>query len=225
MAETPPAYRIVRFAARAPKSPARNGQTRAKEVDEIWHYWILETQQYEALCLSLPIPGFIHHSSNAFLELQWYLFSAIFLLCAGYTLLRNEHIRIDIISGRLSKRARDWIDLLGHTLMLMPFAILMLYYLVPYVRQSFRNQEISGNASGLIIWPAKAILLAGFALLTLQGVSEIIKRVAVMRGAISDPMPAHHAHPIVEEQLATAPGAAEADARPRARRSGREAAP
>jgi TRAP-type mannitol/chloroaromatic compound transport system permease small subunit len=164
-------------------------------------------------------------SSNAWLELQWYLFGAVFMLAAAYTLQRNEHIRIDIVSGRLAKRTRDWIDLLGHTLMLMPFAILMLYYLVPYVRQSFRNQETSGNAGGLIIWPAKAILLAGFALLALQGVSEIIKRVAVMRGAIPDPTPEHHAHPIVEEQLATAPGAAEADARAGARRSGREAAP
>ena len=164
-------------------------------------------------------------SSNAWLELQWYLFGAVFMLAAAYTLQRNEHIRIDIVSGRLAKRTRDWIDLLGHTLMLMPFAILMLYYLVPYVRQSFRNQEISGNAGGLIIWPAKAILLAGFALLALQGVSEIIKRVAVMRGAIPDPTPEHHAHPIVEEQLATTPGVAEPNARAGARPAGREAAP
>ena len=149
-------------------------------------------------------------SSNAWLELQWYLFGAVFMGAAAYTLQRNEHIRIDIVSGRLSKRARDWIDLLGHVIMLMPFAILMLYYLVPYVRHSVRTQEISGNAGGLIIWPAKAILLAGFALLALQGVSEIIKRIAVMRGVIPDPTPEHHAHLIVEEQAANAPVAADA---------------
>lgn len=141
-------------------------------------------------------------SSNAWLELQWYLFSAVFLLAAAYTLQRNEHIRIDVVSGRLGKRTRDWIDLLGHFFMLMPFVVLMIYEAVPYLRVSFRQQEMSSNAGGLIIWPAKALILAGFMLLFVQGVSEIIKRVAVMRGVIPDPAPDHHAPPQVEEMSA-----------------------
>jgi TRAP-type mannitol/chloroaromatic compound transport system permease small subunit len=141
-------------------------------------------------------------TSNSWLELQWYLFSAVFLLAAAWTLQRNEHIRIDIVSGRLSKRKRDWIDLLGHVVMLMPFVALMLYEAAPYLAASYRQGERSANAGGLVLWPAKALLVAGFGLLFLQGLSEIIKRVAVMRGAISDPLPDHHAHPAAEEQLA-----------------------
>ena len=143
-------------------------------------------------------------SSNAWLELQWYLFGAVFMIAAAYTLQRNEHIRIDIVSGNLSKRTRDWIDLAGHLFFLMPFILLMLWLLVPYVMRSVRSQEMSGSASGLIIWPVKAILLAGFCLLFLQAISEIIKRIAVIGGAIADPMPDHHAHPAVEEQLRNA---------------------
>ena len=141
-------------------------------------------------------------SSNAWLELQWYLFSAVFLLAAAYTLQRNEHIRIDIVSGMLSKRARDWIDLLGHLFMLMPFVALMLYEATRFFLVSFRLQEHSPNAGGLLLWPAKILIVAGFALLFLQGISEIIKRVAVMRGVIADPMQDHHAHPAAEEMLA-----------------------
>jgi TRAP-type mannitol/chloroaromatic compound transport system permease small subunit len=126
-------------------------------------------------------------SSNAWLELQWYLFSASFLLAAAYTLERNDHIRIDIISGRLPKQVRNVIDLFGHVFMLMPFSLLMIYHAFPFVMTSFRQQEVSTNAGGLIVWPAKALLLAGFLLLALQGVSEIIKRIAIMRGLIPDP--------------------------------------
>jgi TRAP-type mannitol/chloroaromatic compound transport system permease small subunit len=140
-------------------------------------------------------------SSNAWLELQWYLFSAVFLLAAAYTLQRNEHIRIDIVSGFFSKRVRDWIDLLGHLLMLMPFVVLMLYEAVPFVRLSFRQQEHSPNVGGLLVWPAKAMIVAGFALLFLQGLSEIVKRVAVMRGLLAEPAPEHHAHPAAEDML------------------------
>ena len=140
-------------------------------------------------------------SSNAWLELQWYLFAAVFLLAAAYTLQRNEHIRIDVVAGRLSKRARDWIDLSGHFLMLMPFVVLMIYGAVPYVRSSFRQQEVSSNAGGLLLWPAKALILAGFLLLFVQAISEIIKRIAVMRGDIPDPAPEHRAPLEVEEQL------------------------
>jgi TRAP-type mannitol/chloroaromatic compound transport system permease small subunit len=133
-------------------------------------------------------------SSNAWLEAQWYLFSAVFLLAAAYTLQRDDHIRIDVISGMLPRRVRNWIDLFGHFFMLTPFVILMIYHAIPFVRTSFRQQEISTNAGGLIVWPAKALVLAGFSLLALQAVSEIIKRIAIMRGIIPDPHVNHHAH-------------------------------
>ena len=126
-------------------------------------------------------------SSNAWLELQWYLFGAVFLLAAAYTLQRNDHIRIDIISGVLPRGLRNAIDLFGHALMLMPLAILMVYESFEFAWKSYLQQENSSNAGGLILWPAKALILAGFFLLALQGISEIIKRIAVMRGLIPDP--------------------------------------
>ena len=138
-------------------------------------------------------------SSNAWLELQWYLFSAVFLLAASYTLQRNDHIRIDIISAMLPKSVRNLIDLLGHVLMLMPFVILMIYEAYPFVMTSFAQQEVSTNAGGLIVWPAKALLLAGFLLLAMQGVSEIIKRIAVMQGLIPDPHEGQGAQSLAEE--------------------------
>lgn len=133
-------------------------------------------------------------SSNAWLELQWYLFGAAFLLAAAYTLKQNEHIRIDIVYGLWSRRVQHWIDLIGHLFFLMPFCLLMVYYLIPYTLRSVRSGEMSTNASGLIIWPAKALLLAGFVLLTFQGISEIIKKIAVMRGRMEDPNPFISAH-------------------------------
>jgi TRAP-type mannitol/chloroaromatic compound transport system permease small subunit len=128
-------------------------------------------------------------SSNAWLELQWYLFSAVFLLAASYTLQRDDHIRIDVVSSMLPRPVRNWIDLFGHCFMLLPFVLLMIYHAIPFVLTSYRQQEVSSNAGGLIVWPAKALILAGFLLLAMQGVSEIIKRVAIMRGIIPDP---HH---------------------------------
>jgi TRAP-type mannitol/chloroaromatic compound transport system permease small subunit len=133
-------------------------------------------------------------SSNAWLELQWYLFGAAFLLAAAYTLKQNEHIRIDIVYGLFSRRVQHWIDLFGHVFFLMPFVLLMIYYFIPYVSLSYRSGEVSTNAGGLIIWPAKTLLLIGFFLLALQGISEIIKKVAIMRGDMDDPNPfvSHH---------------------------------
>ena len=128
-------------------------------------------------------------SSNAWLEAQWYLFGAAFMLAAAYTLSQNEHIRIDVVYGKFSRRTQHWIDLFGHVFFLMPFVLLMTYYLIPYVLMSVRSQEGSSSAGGLIVWPAKAILLAGFVLLALQGVSEIIKKVAIMTGNMDDPTP------------------------------------
>jgi len=133
-------------------------------------------------------------SSNAWLELQWYLFGAAFMLAAAYTLKQNDHIRIDIVYGMFSRRVQHWIDLLGHVFFLMPFVTLMVIYFVPYVSLSFRSGEMSNNSGGLIIWPAKAILLVGFFLLALQGISEIIKKIAIMRGDMDDPNPFISAH-------------------------------
>lgn len=128
-------------------------------------------------------------SSNAWLEAQWYLFGGAFMLAAAYTLAQNEHIRIDVVYGKFSRRVQHWIDLLGHLLFLMPFVLLMVYFLVPYVLMSYRSGEGSSSAGGLIVWPAKAILLAGFVLLAFQGVSEIVKKLAIMRGDMEDPTP------------------------------------
>ena len=139
-------------------------------------------------------------SSNAWLELQWYLYGAAFMLAAAYTLKQNEHIRIDIVYGRWSRRTQHWIDLFGHVFFLMPFVLLMTWFFTPYVLQSFRSQEVSTNAGGLIIWPAKALLLIGFAQLSLQGFSEIIKKIAVMRGVIEDPTPFVSAHAAAEAE-------------------------
>ena len=126
-------------------------------------------------------------SSNAWLELQWYLFGAVFMLAAAYTLQRNEHIRIDILSSRLSKRTRDLIDIAGHSLMLLPFTALMIYLCWPFFFGAYRSGEMSGSAGGLIIWPARSFILLGFVLLFAQGISELIKRIAVIRELIPDP--------------------------------------
>jgi len=137
-------------------------------------------------------------SSNAWLELQWYLYGAAFLLAAAYTLKQNEHVRIDIVYGMFSRRIQHWIDLLGHLLFLMPFVLAMLWMLTPWVMRSVLNGEVSTNSGGLIIWPAKSLLLIGFALLGLQGLSEIVKKIAVMRGVIPDPTPFISAHEAAE---------------------------
>lgn len=142
-----------------------------------------------------------NNSSNAWLEVQWYLFSAIFLLCAGYTLLKNEHIRIDIISGRLSKRTQAWIDVFGTLFFLLPMALVIMWLSWPAFVNSYVRHEISGNAGGLIIWPARLLVPIGFLLLVLQGISELIKRIAFIKGLIPDPTEKHEG-PSLEEQLA-----------------------
>jgi len=128
-----------------------------------------------------------NYSSNSFLEVQWYLFSAIFLLGAGYTLLRNEHVRIDVVAGRLSRRTQAWIDIIGTIFFLMPMAILLGWLSWPIFVDTWVRNEVSTNAGGLIIWPARLLMPIGFFLLALQGVSELIKRIAFLRGLIPDP--------------------------------------
>ena len=126
-------------------------------------------------------------SSNAWLELQWVLFSIVFLLCASWTLLDNEHIRIDIVNNMLPKWLRDTIDVVGHAFFLMPLAIVMIITGIPFFLRSVEINEQSGNAGGLPQWPSKALVMLGFAMLLVQGISELIKRLAVMRDLIPDP--------------------------------------
>ena len=138
-------------------------------------------------------------SSNAFLEVQWYLFSAIFLLCAGYTLLRNEHIRIDVIVGRFSRRTLAWIDILGTLFFLFPLVALILYESWPWFVRAWFSEEVSPSAGGLVLWPAKILVPCGFALLALQGLSELIKRMAFLSGLIGDPYEKRGAKSLEEE--------------------------
>ncbi|MDM0087781.1 MULTISPECIES: TRAP transporter small permease subunit [unclassified Variovorax] len=126
-------------------------------------------------------------SSNAYLEVQWYLFAWSFLIAAGFTLLHREHVRIDVLNSRLSKRTQMWIDILGFALFLTPLCLVVLYYTVPMLISQYQSGEMSGNSGGLIRWPVWLALPVGFTLLLLQGWSELIKRVAFLRGAGPDP--------------------------------------
>jgi len=126
-------------------------------------------------------------SSNAFLEMQWYMFSAVFLLGSGYTLMRQEHIRIDIIYGRFSRRTQIWIDIFGTVVFLMPMCLMFIYLSWPFFMHSIEGGEVSANAGGLILWPVKALMPLGFVLLMAQGCSELIKRIAFQMGLTSDP--------------------------------------
>lgn len=132
-----------------------------------------------------------NRSSNAWLEVQWYLFSAVFLFCAGYTLLHNQHVRIDIIAGHMSKRAQAWIDVAGTLLFLLPMAVTIMWLSWPVFVDAFQSHEISTNAGGLIVWPARLMVPVGFFLLVAQGLSELIKRIAFLRGLIPDPAEKH----------------------------------
>ena len=125
-----------------------------------------------------------NYSSNAWLEIQWYLYAAMFMLAGAYTLKRDEHVRIDVIVGRFSKRTQVWIDLAGFLIFLLPICLLILWYGIPFAQISIQSQEMSSNAGGLIVWPAKLLVPVGFALLILQGLSEIIKRIAFLTGRI-----------------------------------------
>jgi TRAP-type mannitol/chloroaromatic compound transport system permease small subunit len=139
-------------------------------------------------------------SSNAWLELQWYLFSAVFLLAAGYTLLKNEHVRIDIIAGRLSPKGQAWIEVFGTIFFLLPMTILLTVLSWPYFVRAYVENEISGSAGGLTLWYARILLPAGFLLLTLQGISELIKRIAFIAGKGPDPVKRHDVN--AEQELA-----------------------
>lgn len=140
-------------------------------------------------------------SSNGLLEIQWYLFAAVFLLAAGYTLLRQEHVKIDVISGLFSKRTQIWIDIVGICAFLLPFVVVVIDLSMPLVLRAYRMHEMSNNAGGLVRWPVFAMLPAGMLLLGVQGVSELIKRVAFLQGLAPDPTRRHVAK-TAEEELA-----------------------
>ena len=148
-------------------------------------------------------------SSNAWLEIQWYLYTGFFLIGAGYTLLRNEHVRIDIIYSRLKQRIRAWIDVFGGIFFLLPMALIILWLSWPVFVDSYNLHEYSSNPGGLLRWPVKLMIPVGFLLLALQGVSEIIKRIAFLRNLIPDPTP-RHAHgdtaPAISEDMVMKPG-------------------
>ena len=127
-------------------------------------------------------------SSNAFLEVQWYLFAWSFLIAAGYTLLHREHVRIDVINSRLSKKAQVWIDIIGFAFFLTPLCLTILWLSTPVVIQMYQSGEVSGNPGGLIRWPVWAAIPVGITLLLLQGISELIKRIAFLTGDGPDPM-------------------------------------
>ena len=126
-------------------------------------------------------------SSNAYLEVQWYLFAAAFLLAAGYTLLNGEHVKIDVVYGRLSRKTQNRIDIFGFLVFLLPMCLAVLWFATPFFLQGFHSGEMSSNAGGLIRWPVYLMMPTGFALLLLQGVSELIKRIAFLQGLIPDP--------------------------------------
>jgi TRAP-type mannitol/chloroaromatic compound transport system permease small subunit len=126
-------------------------------------------------------------SSNAYLEIQWYLFAWAFLVAAGYTLLNQEHVRIDVLNSKLSTRAQMWVDIAGFALFLTPLCLVVLYFGIPMLIQQYQTGEMSGNPGGLIRWPVWVALPLGFVLLLLQGWSELIKRVAFLQGRIPDP--------------------------------------
>jgi len=126
-------------------------------------------------------------SSNAFLEIQWYLFAAVFLLAAGYTLLRQEHVKIDIVLGRFSKRTQILMECFGIVAFLFPFCWSVVSMVLPLVLKAYHTGEMSSSASGLIRWPVYALVPVGFGLLGVQGLSELIKRIAFLRGLIEDP--------------------------------------
>ncbi len=135
------------------------------------------------ICTGNAIIRYVFNSSsNAWLEIQWYLYAAMFMLASAYTLRRDEHVRIDVIVGRFSKRTQAWIDLFGFLIFLLPISLLIVWYGIPFASLSISSAEMSSNAGGLIVWPAKLLVPVGFVLIILQGISEIIKRIAFLTG-------------------------------------------
>ncbi|MCE3270470.1 MAG: fcbT2 [Ramlibacter sp.] len=151
-----------------------------------WVIWLILASTVIS-AVNAMVRKMFNMSSNAYLEVQWYLFAAAFLLAAGYTLLHGEHVKIDVISSRLEKRKQIWIDVFGYVFFLLPVCLVILYYGIPFFLQGFRSGEVSSNAGGLIRWPVYILIPIGFGLLLLQGLSELVKRIAYLKGLIPDP--------------------------------------
>lgn len=173
----------------------------SRAIDRV-NFWIGKATSWLILVavlvssINATVRKVLDTSSNAWLELQWVLFSAVFLLCASWTLLANEHVRIDIVNSFFSRRVKNVIEIVGHAVFLLPLAAIMLITSLPFFLSSWRLDEQSASAGGLPQWPAKSLVFIGFALLFAQGVSELIKRIAIMRGLLPDPADAAHAvHP------------------------------
>jgi TRAP-type mannitol/chloroaromatic compound transport system permease small subunit len=171
----------------------------SERIGHVFYWLILATVLISAA--NAVVRKAINYSSNSLLEIQWYFFSAIFLFLAGYTLMRNEHVRIDVIAHRLSKKTQTWIDIVGTVFFLFPMAFALMWLSWPVFVEAYERHEISTNAGGLIIWPARLLVPIGFTLLLAQGVSELIKRVAFLRGLIPDPSE-KHVEKTAEEELA-----------------------
>jgi TRAP-type mannitol/chloroaromatic compound transport system permease small subunit len=159
---------------------------RATEFVGRWVAWLVLAAVLIS-ALNAAVRKAFNTSSNAYLEIQWYLFAAVFLLAAGYTMLRQGHVKIDVISGRFSKRTQIWIDIIGLVCFVLPLVWTVIRLSVPLVIRAYEMNEYSSNAGGLIRWPVFALLPLGFALLGIQAISELIKRIAFLRGLIPDP--------------------------------------
>jgi len=165
-----------------------------------WVIWLIFASALIS-ALNAVVRKAFDYSSNAYLEVQWYLFAASFLIASAFTLLNSEHVRIDVIAGRFSRRTQTWIDIFGFVCFLIPMCVAVLWLGMPTVMQAWRSGEMSQNAGGLVRWPVYAMMPLGFFLLLLQGVSELIKRVAFLRGLIDDPAKKAH-EKSAEEELA-----------------------
>jgi TRAP-type mannitol/chloroaromatic compound transport system permease small subunit len=156
-------------------------------------------------------------SSNSWLEIQWILFGAVFLLCSAWTLMSNEHIRIDIVNNMLQKRVRDWIDVLGHIFFLIPVTFVLFYLSWPFFWRSMLQNEQSANAGGLPVYPSKLLIPLAFTFLLAQGISELIKRLAIIRGELADTVSGggHHAAAEAEAQRVIQAAKEEAEKRGR----------
>jgi TRAP-type mannitol/chloroaromatic compound transport system permease small subunit len=165
-----------------------------------WVIWLIFASTHIS-ALNAVVRKAFDYSSNAYLEVQWYLFAASFLIASAFTLLNGEHVRIDVIAGRFSRRTQTWIDVFGFVCFLIPMCVAVLWLGMPTVMQAWRSGEMSQNAGGLIRWPVYAMMPLGFFLLLLQGVSELIKRVAFLMGLIDDPAKKAH-EKSAEEELA-----------------------
>lgn len=183
--------------------PGRNGWLRTASVLDHVNQWMgrlllwllglmVLVGAFNAVARYLGRFTGVNLSSNVYIELQWYLFSLVFLLGAGYALKHDAHVRVDVFYGRLSARGRAWIDLLGTLLFLIPFSVLMLLVSYPSVAASWRVREVSPDPGGLPRYPIKAVILVAFGLLIVQGIAEALRQIAILRGAPAPAVPGHH---------------------------------